>query len=60
MLLFTASTSLKQGVKETISPFLTHGAMRENLDTERITFTMFDLWLGTIACDTIVKLNGNF
>ena len=60
MLLFTASTLLKRGVKQTISPFLTHGAMRENLDTERITFTMFDLWLGTIARDTIAKLNASF
>jgi len=34
--------------------------MRENLDTERIAFTMCNLWDGTIECDTIVKLNGNF
>ena len=40
--------------------FETHSAMRESLDTERITFTMFNLWLETIEDDTIAKLNGNF
>jgi hypothetical protein len=32
---------------------------RESLDTERITFTMFNLWLETIEYDTIAKLNEN-
>ena len=40
--------------------FETHNAMRESLDTERITFTMFNLWQGTIERDTIAKLNENF
>jgi hypothetical protein len=33
---------------------------RESLDTERITFTMFNLWQETIECDTIAKLSENF
>ena len=37
----------------------THMAMRESLDTEPITFTMFNLWLETIEYDTIAKLNEN-
>jgi hypothetical protein len=36
------------------------GHARENLDTEHITFTMFNLWLGTIERSTTGKLNGNF
>jgi hypothetical protein len=32
----------------------------ESLDSERIAFTMFNLWLETIAHDTIAKLNENF
>jgi len=39
--------------------FETHRATRESLDTERITFTMFNLWLETIEYDTIAKLNEN-
>jgi len=39
--------------------FETHLAMRESLDTERITFTMFNLWLETIEYDTTAKLNEN-
>jgi hypothetical protein len=33
---------------------------RENLDTERIAFTMSSLWEGTIERETIAKLNENF
>jgi hypothetical protein len=33
---------------------------RESLDTERITFTMFNLWQETVERDTIAKLNENF
>jgi hypothetical protein len=33
---------------------------RESLDTERIMFTMFNLWQGTLERDTIAKLNENF
>jgi len=40
--------------------FKTHRAMRESLDSERTTFTMFNLWLGTIKRDTIAKLNASF
>ena len=40
--------------------FETHNAMRESLDTERITFTMFHLWLGKIERCITVKLSGNF
>jgi hypothetical protein len=40
--------------------FKIHSAMLESLDTEHITFTMFNLWLRTIECDTIAKLNENF
>ena len=38
----------------------THSAMRESLDTERIMFTMSNLWLETIEDNTIAKLNENF
>jgi len=40
--------------------FETHSAMRESLDTERIMFTMFNLWLETIERYITEKLNGNF
>lgn len=54
------ASSLKRGVnKSSVSHFTTVVA-RESLDTERIAFTMFNLWQGKIERDTIAKLNGNF
>ena len=37
-----------------------HFRQRENLDTERVAFTMFNLWQGSIKHETIAKLRKNF
>jgi hypothetical protein len=56
-----ACASLKRGVNETIRHILQLGPWTlENLDTERIAFTMCSLWEATIERDTIAKLNGSF
>ena len=60
-LLHMTRTSLKGGVNEIIRHISVQSPwMRENLDTECIAFTMFNLWLGTIEPYITEKLNGNF
>jgi hypothetical protein len=60
-LLCTTCTSLKRGVNETIRHILQLGPWtRENLDTERVAFTMCTLWEEIIERDIIAKLNENF
>jgi hypothetical protein len=59
--LCTIRTSLKRDVNDTIPGIYNSDPLTcENLDTERIAFTMCSLWEGTIEHDTIARLNGNF